>query len=378
MLLTQGDAFMTQTKLHELSQLGQAVWLDFIQRSLIQSGDLLDYVEQGITGVTSNPAIFAKAITDGSEYDDQMGGLAEQGKSAEEIYEELTLEDARLAADVLRPVFDKTHGRNGFFSLEVNPHLAHDRRGSVNEARRLFSKVARPNVMIKIPAAEEGYQAIRELTADGLNINITLIFSLGQYERVVEAYLSGLEERASHGYGLAHIASVASFFVSRVDTVVDELLDQHKDPDARSLKGKIGIANARLAYQRFKEVFTSERWSHLAKNGARIQRVLYGSTGTKNPEYSDVMYVENLIGVDTINTVPPETLEAFNDHGTASLTLEQGLEEARAHLEQLASLGIDLEEVGLSLLNKGIEKFIQPYDKALDTIRERSAELVSQ
>lgn len=369
---------MTQTKLHELSQLGQAVWLDFIQRSLIQSGDLLDYVEQGITGVTSNPAIFAKAITDGSEYDDQMGDLAQQGKSAEEIYEELTLEDARLAADVLRPVFDKTDGRNGFFSLEVNPHLAHDKQGSVNEARRLFSKVARPNVMIKIPAAEEGYQAIQELTGDGLNINITLIFSLGQYERVVEAYLSGLEERASHGYGLGHIASVASFFVSRVDTVVDELLDQHKDPDARLLKGKIGIANARLAYQRFKEVFTSERWSHLAKNGARVQRVLYGSTGTKNPEYSDVLYVESLIGVDTINTVPPETLEAFNDHGTASLTLEQELEEARAHVEQLARLGIDLEEVGLSLLNKGIEKFTQPYDKALETIRERSAELVSQ
>lgn len=369
---------MTQSKLHELSELGQAVWLDFIDRSLIQSGDLLDYVEQGITGVTSNPAIFAKAITDGSEYDDQMEALAQQGKSAEEIYEELTLEDARLAADVLRPIFDKTQGRNGFFSLEGNPHLAHDKQGSVNEARRLFSKVARPNVMIKIPAAEEGYQAIQELTGDGLNVNITLIFSLGQYERVMEAYLSGLEERASHGYGLGHIASVASFFVSRVDSVVDELLDQHKDPAARSLKGKIGIANAKMAYQRFKEVFTSERWSHLAKDGAHIQRVLYGSTGTKNPEYSDVLYVENLIGVDTINTVPPETLEEFNDHGVANLTLEQGLEEARAQLEQLASLGIDLEEVGRNLLNKGIEKFIQPYDKALETIRERSAELVSQ
>ena len=369
---------MTQTKLHELSELGQAVWLDFIQRSLIQSGDLLDYVEQGITGVTSNPAIFAKAITEGSEYDGQMEALAQQGKSAEEIYEELTLEDARFAADVLRPIFDETHGRNGFFSLEVNPHLAHDRQGTVNEARRLFSKVARPNVMIKVPAAKEGYQAIRELTEDGLNVNITLIFSLGQYEQVMEAYLSGLEERASHGYGLGHIASVASFFVSRVDTAVDELLDQHKNPDARSLKGKIGIANAKLAYQRFKEVFTGERWSHLAKVGARIQRVLYGSTGTKNPEYSDVLYVENLIGVDTINTVPPETLEAFNDHGTVSLTLEQGLEESRAHLEQLASLGIDLEEVGLNLLNNGMEKFTHPYDKALDTIRERSAELVSQ
>ena len=368
---------MAQTKLHELSQLGQSVWLDFIQRSLIQSGDLLDYVEQGISGVTSNPAIFAKAITEGSEYDEQMEALAQQGKSAEEIYEELTLEDARLAADVLRPVFDKAHGRDGFFSLEVNPHLAHDRKGTVNEARHLFSKVARPNVMIKVPAADEGYQAIQELTEDGLNVNITLIFSLGQYDQVLEAYLSGLEERAAHGYGLGHIASVASFFVSRVDTLVDELLDKHKDPAAQSLKGKIGLANAKMAYQRFKEVFTSERWSLLAKNGARIQRVLYGSTGTKNPEYSDVMYVEKLIGVDTINTVPPETIEAFNDHGVASLTLELELEEARAQLEQLATLGIDLEDVGRKLLNKGIEKFSEPYDAALATITERSAELVS-
>lgn len=368
---------MAQTKLHELSQLGQAVWLDFIERSLIQSGDLLDYVEQGITGITSNPAIFSKAITEGSEYDHQMEELAQQGKSAEEIYEELTLEDARLAADVLRPVFDSAQGRNGFFSLEVNPHLAHDRQGTVNEARRLFSKVARPNVMIKVPATEAGYQAIQELTEDGLSVNITLIFSLGQYERVMEAYLSGLEERAAHGYGLGHIASVASFFVSRVDTLVDELLDQHKDPLAQSLKGKIGLANAKMAYQRFKEVFTSERWSHLAKNGARIQRVLYGSTGTKNPEYSDVMYVENLIGVDTINTVPPETIEAFNDHGTASLSLEQGLDEARSQLEQLAGLGIDLEDIGRQLLNKGLDKFSEPYDEALGAISQRSAELVS-
>lgn len=368
---------MAQTKLHELSQLGQAVWLDFIERSLIQSGDLLDYVEQGITGVTSNPAIFSKAITEGSEYDHQMEELAQQGKSAQEIYEELTLEDARLAADVLRPVFDKAQGRNGFFSLEVNPHLAHDRQGTVNEARRLFSKVARPNVMIKVPATEAGYQAIQELTEDGLSVNITLIFSLGQYERVMEAYLAGLEERASHGYGLGHIASVASFFVSRVDTLVDDLLDKHTDPVAQSLKGKIGLANAKIAYQRFKEVFTSERWSHLAKSGARIQRVLYGSTGTKNREYSDVMYVENLVGVDTINTVPPETIEAFNDHGAASLTLEQGVDEARAQLEQLAQLGIDLEDVGRQLLNKGLEKFVEPYDAALGAISERSAELVS-
>ncbi len=368
---------MTHTKIHELSQLGQSVWLDFIQRSLIESGDLLDYVERGITGITSNPAIFSKAIREGSEYDPQIEQLAQEGKSAPEIYEELTLEDARLATDVLRPIFDKKQGRDGFFSLEVNPHLAHDKAGTVHEARRLFSKVARPNVMIKVPATDEGYQAIQELTEDGLNINITLIFSLGQYERVLEAYISGLEERASHGYGLGHIASVASFFVSRVDTLVDQLLEQHKDPAAQSLKGKIGLANAKMAYQRFKEIFTSARWSPQAKNGARVQRVLYGSTSTKNPEYSDVMYVENLVGADTVNTIPPETIEAFNDHGVASLTLEKGLDEARAQLEQLAALGIDLEDIGRQLLNKGIEKFSEPYDAALDTISQRSAELVS-
>jgi transaldolase len=368
---------MAQTKLHQLSQLGQSVWLDFIERSLIQSGDLLDYVEQGVSGVTSNPAIFGKAISEGSEYDEQIEALAQEGRSPQENYDALTVEDARLAADVLRPVFDSTNGGDGFFSLEVNPHLAHDRQGTVNEAHRLFGAVAKPNVMIKIPATESGYQAIEQSTADGLNINITLIFSLGQYEHVLESYLSGLEKRTEYGYGVGHIASVASFFVSRVDTLVDELLDKHEDPAARSLKGKIGIANAKMAYQRFKEVFTSERWSHLAEKGARVQRILYGSTGTKNPEYSDVLYVNSLIGVDTINTIPPETLEAFLDHGVAALTLTEGLDEARTQLEQLAKLGIDLEEVGRQLLDQGIEKFTKPYDQALDAITERSAELIS-
>lgn len=368
---------MGKTKLHELSQLGQSVWLDFIQRSLIQSGDLLDYVEQGITGITSNPSTFGKAISQGSEYDAQIEELTQDGKSAPEIYEALTVEDARLAAEVLRPVFEEKEYRDGFFSLEVNPHLAHDRQGTVNEAHRLFGLVAAPNLMVKVPATEEGYQAIQSLTEDGLNINITLIFSLGQYERVVEAYLSGLERRLANGYGVGHVASVASFFVSRVDSVVDELLDQHDDPAAQSLKGKIGIANAKMAYQRFKEIFTSERWRHLAERGAHVQRILYGSTGTKNPDYSDVLYVERLIGVDTINTIPVETLDAFLDHGEAALTLEEGLEEARAQLDQLAELGVDLETVGQELLENGIQKFIEPYDSVLDTIQERSVELVS-
>jgi len=368
---------MQKTKIHELSELGQSVWLDFIQRSLIQSGDLQDYVEQGLTGVTSNPALFGKAIESGNEYDEQMGELAQHGRPAQDIYDELTIEDARTAADVLRPVFDKTGGRDGFFSLEVSPRLAHEKWDTVYEAHRLFGTVGKPNVMIKVPATESGYQSIQVLTEDGLNINITLIFSLGQYERVVESYISGLEKRLANGYGVSHVSSVASFFVSRVDTLVDKLLDQHAEPSAKSLKGKIGLANARMAYQRFKELFGSERWSHLAEKGAQVQRVLFGSTGTKNPDYSDVMYIDNLIGPATINTIPPETLEAFLDHGNVALTLEEDLDESRAQLEQLKELGIDLEEVGSQLLEDGIGKFIKPYDSVLDTIMERSAELVS-
>lgn len=368
---------MQKTKLHELSQLGQSVWLDFIRRSLIESGDLLDYVEQGITGITSNPATFGKAIQQDNEYDAQIEELAREANSPPYIYDALTVEDARRAADVLRPIFDEKKGRDGFFSLEVNPHLAHDRQRTLNEAHRLFGAVAKPNLMVKVPATEAGYQALQELTEDGLNINVTLIFSIGQYERVVEAYLSGLERRLSNGYGVGHISSVASFFVSRVDSLVDELLTQHDDPAAKALLGKIGIANAKMAYQRYKEIFTSERWRHLAERGARVQRVLYGSTGTKNPDYSDVLYVNNLIGVDTITTIPQETLEAFMDHGQVRLTLEEGLEDARAQLEQLAELGIDLEAVGHELLEDGIQKFIEPYDLILQTIQERSAELVT-
>jgi transaldolase len=366
------------TKLHELSAFGQSVWLDFTQRSLIRSGDLLDYVEQGVRGVTSNPAIFEKAIAESNDYDEQLEKLAEAGKSPQEIYEILTVEDARLATDVLRPVFDESEGMDGFFSLEVEPHLAHDKQGTILAAQRLFKSVDRPNVMIKVPATEEGYGAIQELTNEGININITLMFSQLHYERVAEAYVSGLEKRLAAGNSIHNITSVASFFVSRVDTKVDKLLDTIQTPEAKALKGKIGIANAKLAYQRFKEIFQSPRWSHLGERGGRFQRVLYGSTGTKNPEYSDVMYVENLIGPDTVNTVPRETLAAFLDHGNVMLTLEENLEEARAQLDQLKELGIDLEEVGSQLLNEGIQKFIEPYDSLLKGIQEKSAELIAR
>lgn len=366
-----------RTKLHELADLGQSVWLDYIHRELMQSGGLRGYVDKGLRGVTSNPTIFAEAIANSDVYDNQIQKLALDGKSPEEIYEELTVEDSRLAADILRPVFDESEGNDGFFSLEVNPHLAHDKEGTMQEAFRLFKAVDRPNIMIKVPATEEGIMAFSELIEEGININVTLMFSLTQYDQVAEAFLSALETRVANVYNVRTIASVASLFVSRVDSKVDTLLDALDTPKAKSLKGKIGIANAKIAYQHFKELFQSERWEHLAEKGARIQRVLYGSTGTKNPDYSDVMYMDQLIGPNTINTAPPKTLEAFLDHGTTVLTLERNLEEARAQLEELAELGIDLDDVTHQLLMEGVKKFAKPYDSLIQTLVAKRADLVT-
>ena len=368
---------MAQTKLHELADLGQSVWLDYIHRSLINSDGLRTYVDKGLRGVTSNPTIFEKAIAESDVYDDQIHQLALDGRSAQEICDELMIEDSRLGADVLRPVYDGTEGTDGFFSLEVNPHLAHVTQGSSEAAIRFFRAVGRPNLMVKIPATAEGFPVIRALTAEGYNINVTLIFSLDQYDQVAEAFLSGLEERVSVFHELKQIISVASFFVSRVDTKVDAMLDKINAPEARSLKGKIAIANAKLAYQRFKEIFRGDRWDRLVKKGARLQRVLYGSTGTKNPNYSDVLYVDNLIGPDTVNTMPPETIEAFLDHGKVALTLESDLDEARAQLTRLEKLGINLNNVTRQLLDEGVKKFEQPFDSLIKTISEKQAKLVT-
>ena len=367
---------MTHPKLQALADIGQSVWLDFIQRSLITSGSLGDYVDKGLRGVTSNPTLFEEAIADSHDYDEQIHKLALEEKSPQQIYEELVVEDARMAADVLRPVFDQTDGGDGFFSLEVNPHLAHDREGTVKEAIRLFSLVDRPNMMIKVPATTEGVSAFQELIEEGVNINVTLIFSLAQYDAIAEAYIAAMEKRAEQVYNLKPIASVASIFVSRLDTKVDKLLKAFEDSKPTSLTGKIGIANAKLAYQHFKEHFQSERWGRLAEKGARVQRVLYGSTGTKNPSYSDVMYVENLIGPDTVNTMPPKTLEAFLDHGSAAPTLEQGLDEAHEQLHSLAEFGINLYDITQELLDEGLQNFIKPYDSLIRTITEKKAELV--
>lgn len=368
---------MSHTKLHTLAELGQSVWLDYIDRELITTGGLTTYVSRGLRGVTSNPDIFQKAISEGNDYDVQIQQLALAGKSAEEIYEGVAIEDSRMAADILRPVFDESEGTDGFFSLEVNPHLAHDKQGTINEATRLFSMVDRPNVMIKVPATPEGVLAFQQLIEDGININVTLMFSLAQYDQIAEAYIAAMEKRAENVYDLHQIASVASIFVSRMDTKVDPMLEAYKTPKAEALQGRVAIANAKIAYQHFKDAFLSERWQRLEEKGARLQRVLYGSTGTKNPDYSDVMYVENLIGPNTVNTIPPKTLEAFFDHGRVALTLESDLDEARAQLNDLTALGLNLDEVTQELLDEGVNRFAESYDKLIKTITEKKAELIN-
>lgn len=368
---------MTRTKIHTLSEVGQSIWLDYIQRSFITSGGLQAYVQKGLRGVTSNPSLFEKAIVSSQDYDEQIQTLALQGRSAEEIYEELAVEDARMAADVLRPVYDETDGVDGYFSLEVNPHLAYDMQATVSEAVRLFARVDRPNVMIKVPGTPEGVLAFQELIEEGVNINVTLMFSQEQYNQVVEAYLAAMENRAAKVYHLKQIASVASIFVSRLDSKVDPMLDAFVTPGAKSLQGTIALANAKIIYQRFRQYFESERWQRLAEKGARPQRVLYGSTGTKNAAYSDVMYVENLIGPHTVNTVPPKTLEEFLDHGAVKLTLESGLEEAQSQLNNLAELGIPLDEVTQALLEEGLQNFAEPYDALIKAIGEKKVALLA-
>jgi transaldolase len=360
-----------------LAELGQSVWLDYLRRALITSAGLKTYVNLGLRGVTSNPAIFYQAIAESDDYDDAMRELSLQGKEAGEIYRALVVEDIQLAADVLKPVYEKTEGEDGYVSLEVSPHLARDRQGTMAAVEELSSAVDRPNVMIKVPATAEGVLAIKDLTAAGYNINVTLMFSESQYDLVSEAYLEGLEVRAANSYALHTIASVASFFVSRVDVKVDKKLQVLGTPEALALRGTIGIANAKMAYQRFKRKFQGDRWDKLAKQGARVQRVLYGSTSTKNPDYPDTLYADNLIGPKTVNTLPPVALEAFLDHGTVAPTLEKELDQAKFRLKELEKLGINLEDVTNQLLDEGIEKFSRPYDNLIESIGEKIAHFIT-
>jgi transaldolase len=369
------------TKLEQLTELGQAVWLDFIRRSLITSGKLQALVDEGLRGMTSNPTIFDQAIAGSDDYDEDLHRLVSGTGSVMETYEALAMDDIRRAADVLRPVYNSTDGIDGYVSLEVNPQLAHDTERTVAEARRLFAALGRPNIMIKVPATPAGVPAIRTLIGDGVNVNVTLIFSLDHYRAVAEAYISGLEDLAARGSILSQAASVASFFVSRIDTAVDQALDSHAESaqspasNAQSLKGKIAIASAKAAYVLFGEIFAGERWERLAAQGARVQRPLWASTSTKNPAYPDTMYVDTLIGPHTVNTLPPATLDAFRDHGAVALTLGSGLDEARAQLARLAEMGIDLVVITQKLQDDGVAAFARSFDSLLSSIGEKCRQL---
>lgn len=359
---------------------GQSLWYDNIARDLLENGAIQALVDEGVRGLTSNPSIFQKAITGGTAYDDQIRALATQGRSPQEIYEALAIDDIRRAADMLRPIYESSAGVDGYVSLEVSPLLANDTQGTIAEAARLWQAVDRPNLMIKIPATEAGLPAIAQSLAEGINVNVTLIFSREMYSWVIDAYLAGLRRRAESGQDVSRIASVASFFVSRVDTLVDDLLDRRiaaaSDPAQKkrleALKGRTAIANAKLAYQLFRQKFSGAMWEALAAQGARVQRPLWASTSTKNPTYSDVLYVDNLIGPYTINTAPPETIAAFRDHGVLADTLEADVEGAQRVMDELAAIGIDMGAVTAQLLEEGIDKFTKPFLSLLEAIGQKA------
>jgi transaldolase/transaldolase/glucose-6-phosphate isomerase len=357
--------------LKELQEHGQSVWLDYIRRNLFHTGELKQLVEEdGIRGVTSNPTIFDKAIAGSTDYDDALRALLKKDPKAAvgKLYESLAIEDIQMAADVLRKVYDDTGGADGYVSFEVSPHLAHDTQGTVSEAKRLRAAVDRPNVMIKVPATPEGIPAVEGLIADGINVNITLMFSMMHYEAVARAYIQGLARAADP----AKVASVASFFVSRVDTLVDRALENLGTPEAKALLGKIAIANSKLVYRRFLEIFHGEGFVALRQRGARVQRPLWVSTGTKNPAYSDVLYVENLIGAETVNTLPPETLQAFKDHGKVpGTTVKEKVDEAAAVLERLKAVGIDLDEMTEKLQQDGVTAFAASFDQLMEALEKK-------
>ena len=372
---------MNENPLLKLATFGQSIWLDFIRRGMLVSGEMARLIEgDGLRGITSNPAIFEKAIAETGDYDDEILTLAAAGKSAEEIYEKLTVEDIRTTADLFRPTYDRMDGKDGYVSLEVSPRLAHDTNGTLLEARTLWAKVARPNVMIKVPATREGLPAIRQLISEGVNVNVTLLFGLPRYREVAEAYLAGLEDAAALKRPLKTVASVASFFLSRIDVLIDPLLDKKPAEGgpgselAGSLRGEVAIASAKIAYQMWKEIFSCERFQRLAALGARPQRVLWASTSTKNPAYSDVKYVEALIGPETVNTLPLETLDAYRDHGNPLSRLENGLEKAYSCLKNLAEAGIDLDAATQQLEDEGVVKFVRPYDSLLNTLEQKRNE----
>jgi transaldolase len=361
---------MATNNVKQIHDFGQSIWLDFIDRQILSSGKLKQMIEEdGLRGVTSNPAIFEKAISSSSDYDADIAALAKDGQTTEELFFELAVKDIQDACDVFDPVYnDEVVGADGYVSLEVSPFLALDTEGTAKQAEELWKKVDRKNVMIKIPGTQPGLAAIRQTIAKGINVNVTLLFGLERYEAVTEAYISGLEDHLAAGHSIGHISSVASFFLSRIDVVVDPLLEEKGE---KSLMGEVAIASAKKAYEIYKRVFSTERWQKLAEQGAKPQRLLWASTGSKNPAFKDTKYVEALIGQDTVDTVPLETIDAFRDHGIAANTLEEGLEEATATLEKLKELGIDLDAITQQLEDEGIEKFNKPFEKLLKAIEEQ-------
>ena len=370
--------------LHALAGLGQSVWLDFIRRSWLEDGTIERLIaEDDLRGMTSNPAIFEKAIAQGREYDAEIQAILARGeRDPLAVYEAVAVADIRQAADLLAAVYRRTHTQDGYVSLEVSPELAHDAPGTLAEARRLWKEVDRPNLMIKVPGTRTCLPVIRTLLAEGINVNITLLFAKEAYSLVAEAYLAALEERLGNGMPVDRVASVASFFISRIDTLVDKQIDARASAAAptdrarlAALKGKIAVANAKQAYSLFTGLFASPRWQRLAAAGAVPQRLLWASTSAKNPAYRDVVYVEELIGRDTVNTMPPETIDAFRDHGVAKATLGEGLTEARKQLEELRALGVSLDSATDELLADGVAKFVEPFRQLLGAISTKIAEL---
>jgi transaldolase len=371
--------------LQKLLDEGQSPWIDNITRNMLTSVTLKSLIDQGVVGLTSNPTIFQKAIGGSEDYDDALRELVRQGKSAADIYDALVLDDIRDAAGTLRSVYDETDGRDGYVSIEVAPNLAYETQKTLDEARRLFSYLNLPNIMIKIPGTPEGIPAFQQAISEGINVNVTLVFSLDNYRKVAEGYIAGLEARAARGEPIDKLASVASFFVSRVDTAVDKKLDalieqagdERKKDQLRALQGKAAIANAKLAYAAYQEIFSGPRWEALAQKGAKPQRCLWASTSTKNPAYRDVLYVEELIGPDTVDTMPPATIDAVVDHGTVGRTLDRDVAQARAELEALEQAGISMDEVTLQLQQDGVRLFAESFDDLNKTIAAKREEMMA-
>jgi transaldolase len=381
---SRGGLLMRKSPIAILNDLGQSPWLDFLERDFVRSGRLSQLVQRwGLRGVTSNPAIFARAIEDSEAYDTAIHAMSLRGASALEIYEALALQDVADAADLFRPIHDESRGDDGYVSIEVSPHLAHDTDATVSEARRLWKLLARPNVLIKVPATTAGITAIQRLIGEGINVNVTLLFSIDRYRQVADAYVTGLSAALARGHRLEEIVSVASFFLSRIDVLLDPRLDAigargDVHGDAAALRGQVAIACAKQAYACFERIFGSRSFRRLASRGARVQRLLWASTSAKDPSYSDVKYVEPLIGPRTVSTMPLATLEAYDDHGRPQARLTDGLDRAERVLRNAESLGISLEQAGLELEDQGVAKFVEPFEELLKTIEHRRSSALSE